>query len=258
MRYGHPNFGKLLACACTLGQQVRQRATEALSRLGDELSGMGEHTFEAFDLARPLEPIHVFGSLYLSPDRLKRMLESAPDARRQDIQKKAKKLSTTQQLSSLQTGKQACLDFAANPRGWLCLHGSFGAGKSHLAAAIAHTRAAVGEQVRYRSVPGLLDALRAGIDDHTINAVFDDLLTCDLLVIDDLGAEHLSGWAREKLFRLLNERETRSTVLTSNCHPDDLAPPDDIDTGRLISRIVGNSRCVWLPISDYRRLRGQS
>lgn len=246
-----------MACACKVGEQGQRRQTEALSRLGDELRGMGERTFEAFNLTRPLEPLHMFGSLYFSPDGWERLLSRAPEPRRLDMQKNSKKLGTARQLTALQTGKQACLDFATNPRGWLCLHGAFGAGKSHLAAAIAHARAAAGEQVRYRSVPGLLDALKAGFDDHTSDAVFDDLLTCDLLVIDDLGAEHLSGWAREKLFRLLNERETRPTVLTSNCHPDDLAPPDDIDTGRLISRIVGNSRCAWLPISDYRRLRGQ-
>ena len=82
------------------------------------------------------------------------------------------------------------------------------------------------------------------------------MIGCDLLVLDDLGAEHLTGWARERLFRILNERQARPTVLTSNLHPDDLAPPDDLEFLRLVSRIVGNSRIVWLPVSDFRRLRG--
>lgn len=255
--YGHPNFAKLLPCVCKQTEQRQRRSGLALARLGDELGGLAHCTFEAFNLARPLESIYLFGSLYLSPDKRKRLIEATRDERRRrEIEEKAKEFTPDRQLVALQTALTACEAFARGPRGWLCLHGAFGAGKSHLAAAMAHERASLGEQVRYRSVPGLIDAIRAGIDDGSSNAIYTDLLECDLLVIDDLGAEHLTNWARERLFRLLNEREGRPTIITSNCHPDDLAAPDDIDIGRLMSRIVGNSRCVWLPISDYRRLRG--
>ncbi len=70
-----------------------------------------------------------------------------------------------------------------------CLHGSYGGGKSHLAAAIAHHLVAAGWSVRYRTVPGILDADQGGLqDDGTADAVFADLLTRDLLVLDDLDA----------------------------------------------------------------------
>jgi DNA replication protein DnaC len=40
----------------------------------------------------------------------------------------------------------------------------------------------------------------------------------DVLILDDLGAEHLTAWAAEQLFLLLTARAlaNRATVLTSN------------------------------------------
>lgn len=238
---------KLIPCPCGLSQQ--QRAPAALARLGDELASLSACTFEAFDAGRPLAPLYVYGNLFLRAEQVEKLSPSE--------QLKAKEFTVDRQRYQLDVALTACRAYAAIGAGWLCLHGAYGAGKSHLAAAIALDWASRGRQVRYRSTPGLLDALKAGFADGTSDATFHDVLTCDLLVLDDLGAEHLSGWARERLFRLLNERQHRATIITSNVHPDDLAGSTDVDAGRLMSRIVGNSRCVWLPISDYRRLRGQ-
>jgi DNA replication protein DnaC len=59
-----------------------------------------------------------------------------------------------------------------------------------------------------------------------------------VLVLDDLGTESATPWAREKLFQLLNHRYvTRlATVITMS----DLSKTD----ARLISRISDTSRCT--------------
>ena len=53
------------------------------------------------------------------------------------------------------------LRFARDPQGWLVLMGGYGAGKTHLAAAIANYRIALGHPALFVVVPDLLDYLRA-------------------------------------------------------------------------------------------------
>lgn len=240
--FGHPEFGKLQRCAC--GQTAD--SGRAAARLGDELGDLAHCTFVSFDLSRPLTPIYQFDRRYY------RDLSRIPMEKRASPM--TQMISESVQEGALHTAYADCQDYAARPAGWLCLHGAYGAGKSHLAAAIAHTLVSKGWAVRYRSVPGMLDAIKAGFKDNTSDQVFDDLLGCDLLILDDLGAQHLSGWSYERLFRLLNERTDCPTIITMNAHPDDLADPSDIDAMRLTDRIAQAARKVWLPISSYRRI----
>lgn len=52
-------------------------------------------------------------------------------------------------------------EFAQQPQGWLLLFGSYGVGKTHLAAAVANAVLARGTQVLFTVVPDLLDHLRS-------------------------------------------------------------------------------------------------
>jgi DNA replication protein DnaC len=78
----------------------------------------------------------------------------------------------------------------------------------------------------------------------------DALMAIEVLILDDLGAEHLTAWAQEQLFVLLNARylAERATVLTSNDRPEALP-------ARLQSRIAEQAQLIWMPLSDYRQLR---
>ncbi len=140
--------------------------------------------------------------------------------------------------------------YAAQPAGWLYLCGPCGAGKSHVAAAIANHLAMRGQGVTYASVPDLLRFVRRGFGERTADERLDALMAIDVLILDDLGAEHLTAWAAEQLFVLLNARylADRATVLTSNDRPEVLP-------ARLQSRIAELAQLIWMPISDYRQLR---
>lgn len=247
VRYGHPNFGKLLPCGCTLDQRRAQSEAAALVRLGDELHGLSDKTFTTFDLDRPLKPLYELHGVYYAD------LKRVPMEQRAE----AKTYSVATQAAALAMALDRAESYTRHWRGWLVLHGAYGAGKSHLAAAIAHTAIEAGMATRYRSLPGLFDALKAGFDDDTSAAIFDDVIGCDLLILDDLLDADIrqSDWRRSRLFRLFNERETRPTVITSNRRMDDLVPASDVDAGRLLSRVAGNASQIWLPISDYRRLK---
>ncbi len=140
--------------------------------------------------------------------------------------------------------------YAEEPTGWLYLCGPCGAGKSHLAAAIANHLAMRGQGVTYASMPDLLRFIRRGFQDRAADEQLDALMRIDVLIRDDLGAENLTAWAGEQLFVLLNARylADRATVLTSNDRPEALP-------ARLHNRIAEQAQIIWMPISDYRQLR---
>jgi DNA replication protein DnaC len=139
--------------------------------------------------------------------------------------------------------------YAEEPTGWLYLCEPCGAGKSHLAAAIANHLAMRGQGVTYASMPDLLRFIRRGFQDRAADERLDALMRIDVLIRDDLGAENLTAWAGEQLFVLLNARylADRATVLTSNDRPEALPV-------RLQSRIAEQAQMIWMPISDYRQL----
>lgn len=146
----------------------------------------------------------------------------------------------------------AALAYARNPDNWLLFVGPYGCGKTHLAAAIANY-ALRHKQMGpiFAVVPDLLDHLRTtfGPDaDSSYDQRFNAIRTADLLILDDLGTENATPWAREKLFQIINFRynERAPTVVTTN----DL---DRVD-GRIRSRL-GDwqlSRPYYIVADDFR------
>lgn len=68
-------------------------------------------------------------------------------------------------------------------------------------------------------VPDLLDHLRATFDPRSnisYDRRFDEIRTTSLLVLDDLGAQSTTPWAKEKLHQLFNHRYNAElpTVIT--------------------------------------------
>lgn len=104
---------------------------------------------------------------------------------------------------------------------WLVLWGPVGRGKTGLAAALVKELAEQGKGVLFRTVPDLLDRLKAtyGADGEGRES---DLLTAlyevDVLVLDDVGVDGPTDWSTARLFRIVNQRYDagRRTILTSN------------------------------------------
>jgi DNA replication protein DnaC len=226
---GHMDFGKLIPCAC-LERLREQRAQLAaaqhtlavLAQLASALGRLARSRFDTFDPNRPLVELVWSGECF--PVGVQR-----------------------------QALAQALLDaqlYVEQPYGWLYVCGPCGAGKSHLAAAIANQLAMSGRGVTYVSVPDLLRFVRRGFGDGAADERLDALMQIDVLILDDLGAEYLTAWASEQLFVLLNARylADRATVLTSNDRLHALP-------ARLHSRIAEQAQIIWMPVSDYRQLR---
>jgi DNA replication protein DnaC len=225
----HPDFGKLIPCACLIRareqraqQHQAQQIHAVLAHLAGALGRLAHAQFDTFDLNRPLIELVWGGETF------------GVDVQRQAL---------------AQALEDAHL-YAEQPYGWLYLCGPCGAGKSHLAAAIANHLAMSGRGVTYASVPDLLRFVRRGFGDGAADERLDALMQIDVLILDDLGAEYLTAWAAEQLFVLLNARylADRATVLTSNDRLEALPT-------RLQSRTREQAQIIWMPISDYRQLR---
>ena len=97
-----------------------------------------------------------------------------------------------------------------------------GAGKSHLAQAIAQSAITQGYRVLYRETHTLLNDIAEAALDGQRKQQMELFSTVPLLVIDDLGMRKLPATAAEDLLEIVMRRyERASTLLTSNRPIDD-------------------------------------
>jgi DNA replication protein DnaC len=146
----------------------------------------------------------------------------------------------------------------------LFLLGPPGVGKTHLA--VAALRRVVGEKGGrgvFYDTRELLRVIRKTYDPvsrSTEGAVLDPVVSADLLVLDDLGAEKTSEWVEETLNYIVNERYSRKrlTIFTSNYDiSDDATDPDSLQARvgfRMYSRLHEMCEFLHLDGADYREL----
>lgn len=149
----------------------------------------------------------------------------------------------------------AARDFATDPDlWWLLMKGRPGTGKSHLLVAIANALLPARRPL-YFIAPDLLDYLRAGMrdgddDNETAIARTKRVSTCDVLLIDDYGAENTTPWADERMYQIIDHRYRYRLplVLATNLAEDKMPP-------RIASRLhdTARSRVINMTPGDYRR-----
>jgi len=138
--------------------------------------------------------------------------------------------------------------FAAEPKGWFVLSGPSGCGKTHLAAAIANECLGRGSPVFYITTPDLLDHLRSTYspgNEMPYDDFFNQVRNAPLLVLDDLGAQTGTPWAKEKLDQLLTHRfnsELPTVVVT-------IVPIEQLD-GRLHTRLTDPKLCQVYAVEE--------
>ena len=99
------------------------------------------------------------------------------------------------------------------------LGGSFRTGKTYLSAAIGNELANQGYNVIMAYYPELSSNLKSSIGDEDFTDLVNRLKTCDLLILDDFGAESLSPFIRDEVLGVvLNYRMIKSlpVIMTSN------------------------------------------
>jgi DNA replication protein DnaC len=168
-----------------------------------------------------------------------------------------------QLTKALQHATRLAESFPVTDKG-LFFQGPPGVGKTHLAVAVLRqvimTRGARG---LFYDTRDLLRVIRSTYDPVNRTAEMDVLrpvIECDILVLDDLGAEKTSEWVEETLNLIVNSRysERRTTIFTSNYDDN----PDNTDPDSLLFRIGFRMRSrlhemcefLYLDGGDYREL----
>lgn len=125
-----------------------------------------------------------------------------------------------------------CRMAAGHQATWLTFIGQSGCGKTHLAKAIrAVARDQLFMRAQWWSVASIADKLRAGE-----YGLLDWLAELDFLALDDLGAEYSTDFSRAKLTHLMDRREHKWTVITSNLSLKEIGDTMDCRVSSRINR----------------------
>lgn len=108
--------------------------------------------------------------------------------------------------------------------------GDVGRGKTHLSIAIANGAMANGNTVIYKRMDDLLDLIRNykydnSIDDQQAKEALNQLRQCDLLIIDDLGAEKITDFGSNQLRLIIEDRNLadKPWIINSNLAAGDMS-----------------------------------
>lgn len=140
----------------------------------------------------------------------------------------------------------------------LFFYGTVGTGKSFLSGCVARELIEAGYSVIYFSAAGLFETLSRNMYDYKNKEEFhnlhEDLHSCDLLIIDDLGTEFMNNVTASLFFSLLNERHLnkKATIISTNLFLEDI---QNRYSERIFSRIMSNYTICKFTGSDIRHKR---
>ncbi len=136
--------------------------------------------------------------------------------------------------------------------------GPTGLGKTHLSLAIAKTALGKGYGVVYGSVQNFISAVekehfgKAG--GASSSGTLDSLLECDLLILDDLGAEFSTSFAASVLYNIINTRilASRPMIISTNLSLKEI---ETRYSDRILSRIAGHFFIKKFCGEDIRKIK---
>lgn len=137
----------------------------------------------------------------------------------------------------------------------LGFYGHPGAGKTHLAVAVLREAAWSERASRclFLNVPEWLNAIRESWNSSKSEPP-PTPEGYEIVLLDDLGAEYWSDWARDRIYSLVNHREQEGslTFLTSNCTAGELVQRVGRPTASRLGRLCAEVELE--PKRDYREV----
>lgn len=139
----------------------------------------------------------------------------------------------------------------------LLFYGSVGSGKTYLACSIAN---ALIEQyqvrVKIRNFAQIINELQKGGFDLDKNAYIESLVNTSVLILDDLGIERDTSYAKEQVYNIVNNRylKQKPTIFTTNLSYDTIVNcTESVEYQRIYSRIIEMCIPVMVVGEDFRK-----
>ena len=135
----------------------------------------------------------------------------------------------------------------------LLLHGDVGTGKTYIACMIANALIDKGDPVLVTNFARILNTLQGTFEKQEY---LDSLNQFKLLVIDDLGVERDTGFAKEQVFNIIDSRYRagKPMIITTNLSMQKLATETELSDKRVYDRII--ERCFPVEVSgESRRIK---
>lgn len=131
----------------------------------------------------------------------------------------------------------------------LLLWGPVGTGKSFIAGCIANALLDRGVPVMMTNFARLLNKL-TDMYAGDRNAYIDSFNSFPLLIIDDLGVERNSEFAREQVFSVIDSRYRSQLpmIVTTNLTPKEMKNPADLSRARIYDRVL--ERCTPIRVDN--------
>ena len=180
-----------------------------------------------------------------------------------NIQKYKIKCSPRQNIINI---KNACMKFIESfdnlEEKNLLFIGNTGLGKTYMSNAIANELLKKGKTVLYQTAPVLLETI---IDNkfkkyknHNADSFYKNVLSADLLIIDDLGTESINSLTVSELFTIINTRilnlnnKPTKTIISTNFSIEQIFKMYE---ERIGSRVAGNYNIYQFVGEDLRLKR---
>lgn len=142
-------------------------------------------------------------------------------------------------------------EFRKNGKG-LLLYGNTGTGKTYTACEIANALIDKGYPVLVTNFARILNTLQSTFEKQEYIDGFNDF---QLLVIDDLGIERDTAYAKEQVFNIIDSRYRSGLpmIITTNLTMEKIKNPEDIENRRIYDRIL--ERCFPIEVDGASRRR---
>lgn len=147
----------------------------------------------------------------------------------------------------------------------LFFQGDTGLGKTHLSYSVYKTFNDNEKPSIFVDLPSLLTMIRGtfkkydNYKDLNQEIIMKSLQECELLVLDDVGAEYVKpdangfeSWAADILFQIVNARQGKRTIYTTNFTSKQLSQKYGMMSKRIISRMMNNAKVLKMDGQDYR------
>ncbi|MBI0092647.1 primosomal protein DnaI [Lactobacillus sp. M0403] len=146
----------------------------------------------------------------------------------------------------------------------LFLSGSFGVGKTFILAGLANSLALMNKRVVFMHVPNFIAGLSSHFNDNSLPEEVQRISNCDVLILDDIGAENLSQWSRDEVLAVILQSRMDNqlpTFFSSNFSMNDLEEHfketknaiDPVKAARLMERVRTLAKEVVVSGPNRRR-----